>query len=94
MRLPVVATNVGGIPDFLADGENARLVRAGDADGMVRAITRLPTEPDLAARLSVNGRRLAERSSLGTGSAAAGATAGGCHDHGPVTASTASMCTL
>jgi glycosyltransferase involved in cell wall biosynthesis len=63
MGLPVVATNVGGIPDFLTDGENALLVRDGDVDGMVRAITRLLTEPGLAARLSVNGRRLAERSS-------------------------------
>jgi glycosyltransferase involved in cell wall biosynthesis len=60
MRLPVVATNVGGIPDFLTDGENARLVRDGDVDEMVRAITRLLTESGLAARLSVNGG-LAER---------------------------------
>jgi len=63
MGLPVVATNVGGIPDLLTDGETALLVRDGDVDAMVRAINRLLTEPGLAAMLSVNGRRLAERSS-------------------------------
>ncbi len=60
--LPVVATNVGGIPDLLTDGEIGLLVKSDDDDAMVAAILRLLNEPNLAARLSTNGRRLAEKS--------------------------------
>jgi glycosyltransferase involved in cell wall biosynthesis len=63
MGLPVVATAVGGIPDLLRDGETGLLVPDGDDEAMVRSINRLLGEPDLAGRLSANGRRLAERSS-------------------------------
>ena len=63
MGLPVVATGVGGIPDLLTDGETALLVPCGDVESMVHSIQRLLTEPELAARLSANGRWLAERSS-------------------------------
>jgi len=58
--LPVVATNVGGIPHLLRDGETGLLVANEDAAAMANAVRRLLDEPALAARLSVNGRRLAE----------------------------------
>lgn len=60
--LPVVATAVGGLPDLLVDEESALLVPDGDADAMAQAVTRLVDDPELAARLSRNGREVAERS--------------------------------
>src|SRR5262245_48248299 len=60
MGLPVVATNVGGIPDLLKDGETALLVPDGDDNAMAEAVTRLLRDPELAGRLSANGRKLAE----------------------------------
>jgi len=60
MGIPVVATKVGGIGDLLVDGETALLVPSDDDEAMVKAIGRLLNEPGLAARLSANGRRLAE----------------------------------
>lgn len=60
--LPVVSTSVGGIPDLLTDGETGLLVASEDDDAMVAAILRLLNEPNLAANLSNNGRKLAERS--------------------------------
>ncbi|MDX2031493.1 MAG: glycosyltransferase family 4 protein [Blastocatellia bacterium] len=63
MGIPVVATNVGGIPDLLEDGETALLVPDEDADAMARAVERLLDDPALTARLSANGRALAERCS-------------------------------
>jgi L-malate glycosyltransferase len=58
--LPIVATNVGGIP-YLLDNENtALLVADADVQGMADAVLRLVREPQLAAHLSKNGRQLAE----------------------------------
>lgn len=62
MGLPVITTSVGGIPDLLTEGETGLLVPPND-EAMVEAIHRLLREPDLAERLSANGRRLAESSS-------------------------------
>lgn len=59
--LPIVATRVGGIPYLLADNDTALLTPDGDAGAMAAAVRRLLEEPGLAARLSANGRALAER---------------------------------
>lgn len=37
-RLPIVTTDVGGIPYLLKDGVNARIVKSGDAPALSRAI--------------------------------------------------------
>lgn len=60
--LPIVGTAVGGVPDLVQDGEDALLVPSEDAAAMADAVDRVLTDPALAARLSDNGRRLAERS--------------------------------
>ena len=60
MGLPVVATDVGGIPDLLTNHENALLVPDDDDAAMAAAIERLLRTPDLAGRLSRQGRALAE----------------------------------
>jgi len=61
--LPVVTTDVGGIPYLLKDREEALLVPEGDAEAMTAAVCRLLDEPGLAGRLSAAGREVAERSS-------------------------------
>ncbi|HLU08246.1 MAG TPA: glycosyltransferase family 4 protein [Oceanobacillus sp.] len=58
--LCVVSTNVGGIPYLLDDEHDALLVPANDAGAMADAVRRLLTQPDLAMRLSSNGRAKAE----------------------------------
>ena len=63
MGLPVVSTNVGGLPDLLAHGETALLVPDDNDEAMAAAISSLLGGVGLAARLSANGRQLAERSS-------------------------------
>jgi glycosyltransferase involved in cell wall biosynthesis len=63
MGIPVVTTDVGGIPDLLTDGDNALFVRDDDDEQMAEAIFSLLDDPDLAAWLSRNGRLVAERSS-------------------------------
>jgi L-malate glycosyltransferase len=58
--LPVVATEVGGIPYLLKHEHTALLVKNEDVHGMVEATCRLIAEPELCRKLSENGRRLAE----------------------------------
>jgi glycosyltransferase involved in cell wall biosynthesis len=62
MGIPVVSTAVGGVTDLVQDGESALLVPDGDVEAMVTSIRRLLRDPDLAGRLSDNGRNLARRS--------------------------------
>jgi glycosyltransferase involved in cell wall biosynthesis len=61
--LPVVTSNVGGIPYLFVDGETALFVRDDDDQQMAEAIYTLLDNPALAAKLSAAGRLLAERSS-------------------------------
>lgn len=63
LGLPVVATNVGGISDLLTDNETCMLVPDDDNRAMATAVLRLLHDPDLAGRLSANGRKLAQQSS-------------------------------
>ncbi|HET6398380.1 MAG TPA: glycosyltransferase family 4 protein [Candidatus Thermoplasmatota archaeon] len=54
---PVVASRVGGMPDFVKDGENGLLARGGDPHDLAEKLVRILKDPELAARLGENGRR-------------------------------------
>ena len=58
--LPVVSTDVGGIPYLLEHGKTALLVKPGDSEGMAAGVKTLLTEAEVAMRLRANGRQLAE----------------------------------
>jgi glycosyltransferase involved in cell wall biosynthesis len=61
MGLPVVSTDVGGVPDTVEEGEQGLLVPPGDPVGLAAAIVRLVGDPALRSRMSeaaqVIGRR-------------------------------------
>jgi glycosyltransferase involved in cell wall biosynthesis len=59
--LPVVSTNVGGIPSLVTDGHDGLLVPPGDPWAMAAAIRRLAADPTLAARLGAAARATATR---------------------------------
>ncbi len=63
MGVPIVATNVGGVPDMIVNGEDGLLVPDGDVQAMANAVISLLKNAELAERISKNGRELAERSS-------------------------------
>jgi glycosyltransferase involved in cell wall biosynthesis len=50
--LPVVATDVGGIPDAVTDGVEGLVVPAGDVASLGGALRRLLGDPDLRRRCS------------------------------------------
>ncbi|HYK91283.1 MAG TPA: glycosyltransferase [Acidobacteriota bacterium] len=58
--VPVIATDVGGIPELIRDGENGLLVSPMDSAGLARAIERLARDPAERCGMGLAGRRLVE----------------------------------
>ena len=58
-EVPVIATDVGGLPEVVRDGENGYLFPVGDVDSMARAAIKLLNNEDLRRRLGTAGRRWA-----------------------------------
>ena len=56
LGLPIVSTNVGGIPYLLEHNNNALLINDDDVEDMVSQIKRLIAEPELACSLSEKGK--------------------------------------
>lgn len=56
-RLPVVATNVGGIPEFIINEYNGLLVPPEDPISLRQAVIRLLTDTSLYEELSKNARK-------------------------------------
>lgn len=54
---PVVASRVGGIPDFVRHRDNGLLVRPGDPQDLADRVTQLFLDPDEASRMGEQGRR-------------------------------------
>jgi glycosyltransferase involved in cell wall biosynthesis len=61
MGVPVISTSVGGISDLVDDGETGLLVPDDDDRAMAQAVDRLLESPELAKKLSTQGREQAER---------------------------------
>ncbi len=62
--VPVIATNVGGIPFTIDDGENGLLVHSKDSVAIAEAISRLIVDEKLRRKLIDNGIRFAESNSI------------------------------
>ncbi|HEA47479.1 MAG TPA: glycosyltransferase family 1 protein [bacterium] len=61
MERPVVATNVGGIPELIKDNQTGLLIPPADSKALARAILELLENREKAKRLGKNGRRLIEK---------------------------------
>lgn len=62
--VPVVATRVGSIPEFLEDGVQALLIPPRSPGDLAEAIDRLAASADLRRRLIAGGRALARANTL------------------------------
>ena len=57
LGLPIVASNVGGIPDVVIDGESGILVPEKDPQALANAFKRLESEPGLVKQLLEGSRK-------------------------------------
>jgi glycosyltransferase involved in cell wall biosynthesis len=55
--LPIIATNVGGVPELLTDGVDGLLVKKDDLEGLVRAIEFAALNPKICHRLGRRARQ-------------------------------------
>jgi len=56
MELPIVATDVGGVPDVCVRNETGILIPPRDPEALADAIIRLASDPDLRASMGAAGR--------------------------------------
>jgi glycosyltransferase involved in cell wall biosynthesis len=59
--VPVVATPVGALADFLVDGESVLFVPSGDVSALAQGLCRLLTDPALAAQIGEAGKIVFDR---------------------------------
>ncbi len=59
--LPVVASQVGGIPEVVAQGRTGLLIPPGDADSLARAVLDLLADEAARAQMAAQARQRAER---------------------------------
>jgi len=50
-KMPIVATNVAAIPDFVTNGENGFLLELDDIEGLADALVKLLRDPELCRRM-------------------------------------------
>ena len=58
LKLPVIASAVGGVPDLIVDGRNGLLVPAADVDQMAAAMKKMWLSPDLRSHLAAGAEDL------------------------------------
>ena len=58
--LPVISTNVGGIPEFLEDGKNGFVIEPGDEPVLTQKLLTLLQNPKLAKNMGNQGRKMIE----------------------------------
>jgi glycosyltransferase involved in cell wall biosynthesis len=58
--VPVAATAAGGITELVQDGVTGAVGPHGDADGLAQALGRVLADPERAAQMGAEGRRVAE----------------------------------
>lgn len=56
LKLPIIATEVGGIPEIVEDNKTGLLVKPQDSESLYKAMKRLYEDKDLAKSLSRNAR--------------------------------------
>ena len=57
MKKPVIATNVGGIPELMKDGDNGFLIERGDSDKLIEYLEIIFNDSNHARKMGESGRK-------------------------------------
>ena len=60
--LPIIASNAGGMPEVVTDGENGYIIEPGEVSDLADRLCRLAGNPELMKRMSNSNRRKAVES--------------------------------
>src|SRR4029078_11611207 len=60
-EVPVIASNIGGIPEVVEHGQDGYLFKVGDTDGMSRACVELLENPERRLEMGQSARQHAQR---------------------------------
>jgi glycosyltransferase involved in cell wall biosynthesis len=58
-EVPVIASNVGGLPEVVADGESGYLAEVGDIEGMAKYATKILSSDNLQRKMGQFARQIA-----------------------------------
>jgi glycosyltransferase involved in cell wall biosynthesis len=61
LGVPVIATNVGGPPEIVTDGEQGYLLAPEEPAAWAQAVARIAASPELARQMGRAGRERVER---------------------------------
>jgi glycosyltransferase involved in cell wall biosynthesis len=57
MQLPVISTNISGIPELIRDKDNGLMVTSGDEADLAQTLAKLLDQPTLCKQLAIRGRQ-------------------------------------
>jgi len=60
MKKPVVATNVGGVPEMMIDGKTGFLVDIGDHQGWIEKLSKILNDKDLTEDMGKHGKKFVQ----------------------------------
>ena len=58
MEKPVIATNVGGIPELIEDGKTGFLIESGNHEDLIKKINQVFDQPDVASNMGSKGKEI------------------------------------
>ena len=61
MEKPVIATNIGGIPELIEDGKTGFLVEAGNHDDLIKKINQVFDQPIVASNMGSKGKETMQK---------------------------------
>ena len=61
MEKPVIATNIGGIPELIEDGNTGFLIETGDDQDLIKKINQILDQPIIANNMGSKGKKIMQK---------------------------------
>ena len=61
MEKPVIATNIGGIPELIEDGKTGFLIETGNHEDLIKKINQVFDQPVIASNMGSKGKEIMQK---------------------------------